>query len=216
MRGLRGGVAAGGLAAVLCVAPAFAQAPASAGPGEELIDRTLAIVGGVVITQSDARLAERLRLLDGGPTASSDTTARLIERWLMLHEVERFVPGEPDGADVVRRLAEIATGAGGQTALIESLARDGRTLEDLEAWVRDDLRIAAYLEQRFASAGLAAESDVTAWLAANAAELEQRGLSGADAVRVARARLQQARRADLIADWVTDLRRRVEVQTFPR
>lgn len=214
MRPRRAG-AAGVAVAVVCLFAGPAAAQTTGAPGEVLVERTLAIVGGAVITQSDAVLAETLGLLDTSAPGGGDATARLVDRWLMLHEVARFAPAEPEAGLVVRRLADLARQAGGQVALIDRVARTGHTLEDLEVWVRDDLRIAAYLEQRFAAAVGVAEADVTAWLAAHAAELEQMGATGPEAVRVARDRLQRARRADLVADWLADLRRRIEVQVFP-
>lgn len=201
-------------AAVVGARPARAAAQPQAPPAEALLDRTLAIVGGAVVTQSDATLAEALQLLDP-PAGAAGLVARLVDRWLMLHEVARFAPAEPEAALVVQRLADAAARVGGQVALIERLTREGRSLEDLEVWVRDDLRIAAYLEQRFASASMVAEADVTAWVEANAAELARLGVTGADGARVGRDRLQRERRAALIADWLSDLRRRVEVQSFP-
>lgn len=201
-------------AAVVGARPARAAAQPPAPPAEALLDRTLAIIGGAVVTQSDATLAEALQLLDP-PAGAAGLVARLVDRWLMLHEVARFAPAEPEAALVVQRLADAAARVGGQVALIERLTREGRSLEDLEVWVRDDLRIAAYLEQRFASASMVAEADVTAWVEANAAELARRGVTGADGARVGRDRLQRERRAALIADWLADLRRRVDVQIFP-
>lgn len=201
-------------AAVVGARPARAAAQPPAPPAEALLDRTLAIIGGAVVTQSDATLAEALQLLDP-PAGAAGLVARLVDRWLMLHEVARFAPAEPEAALVVQRLADAAARVGGQVALIERLTREGRSLEDLEVWVRDDLRIAAYLEQRFASASMVAEADVTAWVEANAAELARLGVAGADGARVGRDRLQRERRAALIADWLADLRRRVDVQIFP-
>ena len=201
-------------AAVVGARPARAAAQPPAPPAEALLDRTLAIIGGAVVTQSDATLAEALQLLDP-PAGAAGLVARRVDRWLLLHEVARFAPAEPEAALVVQRLADAAARVGGQVALIERLTREGRSLEDLEVWVRDDLRIAAYLEQRFASASMVAEADVTAWVEANAAELARLGVAGADGARVARDRLQRERRAALIADWLADLRRRVDVQIFP-
>jgi hypothetical protein len=196
--------------------PPAAGVQAPAAPAEVLVERTLAIVGGAVITLSDALLAETLRLVDTAPAAGADTVARLVDRWLMLHEVARFAPAEPDAAAVSRRLAGLASGLGGEAALAAALTRAGLDADDLELWVRDDLRIAAYLDQRFTAAVTVADADVTAWIQANAAELARLGASGAEAVRVARERLQRGRRADLIADWLADLRRRIDVQVFPR
>jgi hypothetical protein len=77
--------------------------------------------------------------------------------------------------------------------------------------VRDDLRIAAYLDQRFATAGVASEADVAEYAAAHSADLDAAGVSAADRPRVARERLQAERRRELITDWLGELRRRTVV-----
>ena len=203
---------------VLLAQAAAAQPPAPAArPGEILVERTVAIVGGAVVTASDVETAVALGLVEpGGPDAPADATAAVIDRRLMLHEVARFAPAEPDSETVLARVATLRARAGGEEALAAALARGGFTTGWLTAWVRDDLRIAAYLDQRFASTGVPAESEVTAYADAHRAEFERDGVLPADTARVARARLVEERRHDLISDWLADLRRRTEVIEFRR
>ena len=69
----------------------------------------------------------------------------------MLHEVARFAPPEPTAAAVDgARWRRCARAPAIAAALDAALPRGGFTAARLAAWVRDDLRIAAYLEQRFA------------------------------------------------------------------
>ncbi len=184
--------------------------------GATLLDRTLATVGGAIVTASDVALARALGLVEGEAAATPATAlAALVDRWLMLHEVARFSPAEPAPAAVAVRLAAIRAHTADSAAVAARLTEAGRTPAYLESWARDDLRLAAYLEQRFASAGAPAESDVDAYVAAHVDELAQAGLTGAGATTAARARLVEERRRDLIADWLIDLRRRTTVVTFP-
>ena len=210
-------------AVVLFAAAGIVSAPASAGAqgrvaapvAEELLERTLAVVGGAVVTQSDVALVLALGLVEGPAAATADTAlAALVDRWLMLHEVARFAPTEPTTAAVEARLAAVQARIGDAEAVTRRLAEGGRGASFLTAWVRDDLRIAAYLEQRFASAGAPAESDVTAYAESHAAEFAATGVTGAAALTTARERLLQDRRRELIADWLVDLRRRTPVVTF--
>ncbi len=181
-----------------------------------MIERTLAIVGGAVVTQSDVTLAVALGLVDVAADATPATAlSALVDRWLMLHEVARFAPAEPTAAAVEARLAVVQARLGDAAAVTRRLADAGRGPSYLAAWVRDDLRIAAYLEQRFASTGAPADADVVRYAETHAAGLAQEGLSGADALTAARNRLAQERRRELIADWLVDLRRRTSVVTFP-
>ncbi len=209
-----------GLAALLALSssPARAQAPAASGPaGEMLLERTVAVVGGAVITQSDVDLAVTLGLVvpgADGPAASA--TGAVIDRWLMLHEVARFSPAEPGETVLQAQLALVRDRIGGEEALAAALVRGGFTTARLSAWLRDDLRVAAYLKQRFASAGAPADTDVTAYVETHRAALEQGGVAPADLARVARERLVAERRRDLIGDWLGDLRGRTEVVEFTR
>lgn len=156
---------------MMCVAAANAQ------PSGELIDRTLAIVGGQPITLTDVRAVTALGLIDTreGGDAIRAATQRLIERRLVLREVERYAPPEPSDVAVESRLAAISARFATRDELRAALTAVAFSQARLRAWALADLRIAAYLEQRFASA----ESS--------------------------------ERRAELVRDWVADLRRRTPV-----
>ena len=118
----------------------------------EIIDRILAVVDGAIIMQSDVTLAVKLGLVPA-PSAADPIAApleALIERRLMLEEVDRYAPPDPPDADVDRRLADIRTRAGARfdSVLLES----GMSVDQLRRQVRDDLRMDAYLQQRFGTA----------------------------------------------------------------
>ena len=150
----------------------FASERAQSG---ELIDRTMAIVGGQIITLSDAQTALALGLVEQSkePDAAVAATLRLIDRLLVLREVQRYAPPEPREPEVDARLAAIKAGLADPEMYERTLASGGFSEARLRAWIRDDLRIAAYLNQRFAAADTPDE-----------------------------------RRAELIEDWIDDLRRR--------
>jgi hypothetical protein len=201
------------LAVTLVAGPAGGrQTVAPAATGQVLLERTRALVGGAVITQSDIDLATALGLVD--PAPGGDVLATLIERGLMLHEVARFSPPEPEASAVRVRLDAARARVGSPAALRSQLARAGATEARLEAWVRDDLRIAAYVDQRFASAGAPSDADVDAYVRQHAQDLASESVSPQAAREVARARLVQDRRRALVTDWVADLRRRTEVLEF--
>jgi hypothetical protein len=179
---------------------------ALAQPG--LIERTLAIVGGRVITWSDQRTAMALGLVEGDAAAALE---RLVERELMLREVERYAPPEPLEAAIDARLQDVRRRASSADDLRRVLDGGGFTEDRLRAWVRDDLRIAAYLGQRFAAAGVPSDQEVAAAYARERADFERSGVSFAAAAPVLRERMAAERRRELIADWVADLRRRADV-----
>jgi hypothetical protein len=143
----------------------------------ELIDRTLAIVAGQVITLSDVRAAVTLGLVEGAASgdALAATTKRLVDRAVALREVQRYAPPEPAEAAVSARIQTIVNRFGSLERFREVLASVAMNEPALDRWVRDDLRLASYLDQRFASA---------------------------ESVE---------RRAELVTDWIADLRRRTPV-----
>ena len=81
----------------------------------------------------------------------------------------------------------------------------------LRTWVRDDLRTVAYLAQRFASASTPSEQEISSAYAQARAEFDRSGMTFAQATPLIRERLVTARRAELISDWLSDLRRRTDV-----
>lgn len=192
-----------------------AQPAAARGAGEVLLERTLALVGGAVITQSDVDLATLLRLTDGAvePVVGSPLP-HLIARQLILHEVARFAPPDPSPAAMQARLDAIRTRAGSPEALAAALNRTGASMARLEGWVRDDLRMAAYIDQRFASAGTPTDADVEAYQRTHAEALRAAGVAPAALAAVARQRVIEERRRALVADWLGDLHRRTEVVEF--
>ncbi len=191
----------------------FCASAASAAEQGELIERTLAIVGGQAITLSDARAAVALRLIETPAAADpvAAATQRLIERALVLREVQRFAPPEPSDGDIEARIRVTAARYGNADEFRAALAAVGFSEPLLRAWVRDDLRIAAYLDQRFAAAGVPSDEEVSAFYTTHRDDYQTRGESLDQAAPVIRTQLAAERRAELIADWIADLRRRTPV-----
>ena len=190
---------------ILCFALAASQGK------EELIERTLAIVGGQPITMGDVKAASALGLSEtlGPGTSTAEVTSRLIDRALIMREVLRYSPPEPAESVVDARLKEITAKLG--AALPQTLDTLGFTEARLRAWVKDDLRSAAYLAQRFAAVGSPTDPEVTAAYTQQRAEFDRAGQSFEDAVPILRERLTASRRRELITDWISDLRRRTDV-----
>ena len=120
----------------------------------ETIDRVLAAVGGQLITLSDVTAARDLGLVSDDHTADpiGDTLAKLVSRELVLVEVNRYVPPEPADEAIDRELAAVRARFPSREAFDAALARSGITEAHVRAIVRDDLRIRAYIAQRFTGA----------------------------------------------------------------
>lgn len=162
----------------------------------EIIDRVLAVVNGVMLTQTDVYGAIAFGLVDlqegSGPEArGQESEARgqmsgtgdpiqsaldqLIERELVLAEVNRYAPPEPPEAEIAARAAAIRARFPSLEAYQRALVSTGYSEERVRAAARDAIRIDSYLDQRF-------------------------GVS-----------VQPADRQILIADWKAGLRRRADV-----
>ena len=177
-----------------------------------LIDRTLAIVGGEAVTLSDVHTALSLNLIESvdGDRVNS-ATERLVERVLVLREVDRYAPPEPEDALVDERVSQLRVRFATADQLAQALAAGGFSVARVRAWLRDDLRIASYLNQRFAAVGPPTDEDARAFYGARRQEFERQQMTFEQAAPAIRQRLADDRRAQLIADWVIDLRRRTAV-----
>jgi hypothetical protein len=165
----------------------------------EVIDRVLAILPGQIITLSDLEAALDLGFVE--PPAGSERIAGglgvLIDRVLMLNEVRRVVPPEPTAAAIDGRVARIAKRFGSPAELTRVLAVRGLDEAILRIYAADDLRLAAYLDERFSGASQPTDE-----------EIRRAGES-------ARQKLVEERRQTLVSAWVAELRRRADVTVLP-
>lgn len=185
----------------------------------EVIDRLMAVVMAQPILLSDVNAALLFRLVPLEPNVADPVAAvldRLIERTLMLAEVDRYQPPEPAAQEIDARLTESQRRFGSSDALDKALAATGMTRDLLRQYIRDDLRIAIYLNQRFGSAAEPSEADVLAYYREHQAEFMSGGklLPYEAAADVIRLRLGQVRRETLIQEWLATLRRRAEVRVL--
>jgi hypothetical protein len=135
--------------------------------GGEVIDRVLAVVNGSLITLSDVNAAHDLGLVTPRAAADPvrDVLSQLIERELQLTEVDRYAPPEPSAADVEREVQLVRSRFPSAQALDEVLARSGIDLAHLRETMRENLRIRAYLDQRFSADDARRQDVVDGWIA---------------------------------------------------
>jgi uncharacterized tellurite resistance protein B-like protein len=135
----------------------------------------------------------------------------LIDRALVLREVQRYAPADPSEAAVAERLQSLLARFAGADGFRRVLETTGFSETRLRNWIRDDLRIAAYLDQRFAAAGIPVDDEVAAYYARRREDFESKGISFQDAAPKIRQQLADERRAEFIRDWIADLRRRTPI-----
>ena len=121
----------------------------------ETIDRVLALVAGQLITLTDVTAARDLGLVPvtGGDDPVRAVLSKLIDRELILAEVDRYAPPEPGAPAIDREVERVRARFPSAEAFAATLARSGIDEKHLRETVREDLRIRAYLDQRFTTQG---------------------------------------------------------------
>jgi len=187
-------------------------------PAAEVIDRVLAVVGGQIVTLSDARGVIEFGLVEPrrGVDATADAMQYLVNRQLMLSEVDRYSAPSPDAEVLARRMALIRGRFASDAAYHQALARTAFTEGRLRDLVGDNLRIEAYLDQRFAAAAQPTPEEVARYYLDHRAEFTREGrVLPLEEVRAqAQAKVTAERRNFLIAEWLDRVRRRFAVSSL--
>jgi len=180
----------------------------------EVIDRVLAVAAGEVITLSDVMAARDLGLESSGssPDPIGAVLSKLIDRELVLAEVDRYAPPEPTADAVDHQLEVVRARFPSPDAYASALAASGIDELHLRRILRENLRIQAYESQRF-TVPPPSDEELAQYYRAHSQDFTRDGkLAPLDAVRpqVTQA-LGSERRATMIEDWVSGLRRRADV-----
>jgi len=188
---------------------------ATSTPSAEIVDRVLAVVGPRVITLSDARAAVTFGLLEPPPGADAvaEGVAYLVNRQLMLSEVDRYGVPPPDPAVVANRVTRVKERFPGPGELARALEATAMTENRLRDLMTDTLRIESYLDQRFNAQAQPTPDEVQRYYRDHPSEFTRNGrLEPFEAIREeAQVRVVLERRNALIADWLDRLRRRTVV-----
>jgi hypothetical protein len=135
---------------------------------QQLLDRVVARIGTSALTQTDVNAALAFGVVD---RQAGDPVKQMIERRLIMGEVNRFPPPEPSEMAINELVAKMKATAGAQAAAV--MKRTGVDEKRLAEFARETLRIQAYIAQRFGGGprsdqqrnqwldGLRARGDVT-------------------------------------------------------
>ena len=184
--------------------------------GQQLLDRVLARVDGVPLTLTDVQAANGLGVIQvgtGDPIAEG--TQQMVDRQLELTEVQRFPPPEPSPDAVARETARLKMNAGPRLPML--MQSTGLTEQRISDVARENLRIAAYLDQRFGTAVQVSDEEVAAYFRAHESEFTSRGevVPYEEAEPIARQRASGERRRAIVSQWIRDLRSRADVTVNP-
>lgn len=197
-------------AVVLALAACVAGVRAS-----ELLDRVIAVVSGSVITLSDARTAIMFGLVDTRDARDPVGVAMqwLIDRQLVLDEVNRYETPDPDLANVDPVFSEIRKKLAGGKGAASALASLGLDEDGAKRFVRDTVRVQQYLRKRFESILPGTDEELQQHYAANRSRFSRDGrqLNLEEARDLVQESLQEGRRIQAIDAWLARLRRRADV-----
>ena len=200
-------------AAVMTVALAAAAAPAAA---QALLDRVAARVNGSVILLSDVRAAVLLGLIENAAPDSEDAVEQMVQRALLIEEVNRFPPPEPSADALDAEVGRLQVRAGGAFAGLERTT--GLSGDHVRMFARDRLRIQSYIDQRFGVTVPLTDEQVLQYYRDHPEEFTSGGaVAPFDRVQgLARERAGLDQRRRTIGQWLGDLRGRANVNVPAR
>ncbi len=182
---------------------------------QTLLDRVVARVNGSMILLSDVRAAVLFGLVDG-PPESDDAVEQMVQRALLVEEVNRFPPPEPTAEAIEAEMAQLRTRAGVSNDEVERTT--GLIAENVRLLARDRLRVQGYIDQRFGLTVPLSDEQVLQYYRLHPEEFTTNGeltpFERAQGLARERAGLEQRQRT--ISQWLRDLRARAEVRTPPR
>jgi hypothetical protein len=116
---------------------------------QRVLDEVLVRFGGEIVTQLDVRQARMLKLVEVSSDTDEAYVDALVNRRLILADLRRTPPPEPGTGAVDARYQEWLRRVGPGANLDDLLAQAGMTETALRGWLRDDVRIEAYMSDRF-------------------------------------------------------------------
>jgi hypothetical protein len=184
---------------------------------QQLLDRVVARVEGYAITLTDVQAALGLGVTQVPPGVDpiETGTQQMIDRQLLLAEVQRFPPPEPSAEAVDREVMQLTMRAGaGLGALMQST---GLTEGRIREIARDNLRILDYLDQRFGTTVQVSDEEVARYYREHEAEFTRAGalIPFDEGEPLARQRAGGERRRVTIDQWLRDLRSRADIAINP-
>ncbi len=209
---------AGSWRIVLCLHFAFCILHCSTiASAQQLLDRIVARLDGNAITLTDVQATLGLGVIQApaGADPIESGAQQMIDRQLLLAEVQRFAPPEPDAAAIAREIARLTMNAGARLpALMQSTGLSDAQIREI---ARQDLRILSYLDQRFGPTVQVSDEEVAQYYRTHEADFTRGAepMPFDEAEPIARQRASDERRRATIEQWIRDLRTRAEVAVNP-
>jgi len=117
------------------------------------VDRTLERIYGSVVMASDVRQVRLLKLADGGADTDAAAQTTIENRLLIMRELSRGTAPEPAAERIAEKREAWRKTWPASTDVPALLSRAGMSAQALDGWFRDELKIEAYLADRYPQTG---------------------------------------------------------------
>ena len=129
------------------------------------LDRTLERIYDSVVTTSDVRQVRILKLAEGGADTDAVAQTTIENRLLIMRELARGTVQEPAPERIAEKREAWRKTWPASTDIPALLARAGMSTQALDGWFRDELRIEAYLAERFPQTADSRRAErINAWI----------------------------------------------------
>jgi hypothetical protein len=129
------------------------------------LDRTLERIYDSVVTTSDVRQVRLLKLAEGGADTDAAAQTTIENRLLIKRELARGNVPEPAADRIAEKREAWRKTWPASTDIPALLARAGMSAQGLDGWFRDELKIEAYLADRFPQSADSRRTErINAWI----------------------------------------------------
>jgi parvulin-like peptidyl-prolyl isomerase len=123
---------------------------ASAASAQQVIDRTVAQIGGSVITQSQiVELGRFQKLVDGKEQSASQRLNELAQQWIVKRDAALNDFPTPSAQEVQRALAELEKRFGSAAAFEQHLKSAGLSASEARRLLDREMFLSRYLDYKF-------------------------------------------------------------------
>jgi hypothetical protein len=187
------------------------------------IDRLLAAVNGVAITQGDLDLARSLNLLvfpgkNAKPVSRTEEIDRLIDRELMRQELKNFSMAQEDESRMDARLQALRDSHAAEGGLAAFLEKVGLQESELISYLRLESSILKFVDYRFRPFAKVSEEEIKAYYVEQLTpQLQKAKIQMPPLVQVS-AKIELILREDkinaVLDQWIKDIRRNSRIEFF--
>lgn len=205
--------------ALFCLAALFTFSPSASA---EEIDRLVAAVNGVVITEGDLDMARRLNAIlfpgsTAAPASRDEEIERQIDQELMRQELKNFDIAEEESR-IKSRMQSLREAYASKGGLSELLQRIGMQESELLSYIRLETSISRFVDFRFRPFIRISPEEIEAYYNERLTpQLQGAGVALPPLEQVSekiRSILREEKINDVLDQWIKEIRRNSRIEYF--